>query len=438
MRKISLTSEFSQVFEGFIKDWIMEDIAPNIDVSQYGNQKGTSTEHLVVNLMDKILQLLDNNNTCSAVIASLVDWSSAFDRQDPTLAIEKFIKMGVRPALIPILASSLTDRQMQVRPNNTYSRTHKLPGGGPQGTLVGLIEYFVQSNDNADCVDADMRYKYVDDLSVLELVMLASLLSEYNFKQHVASDIGIDELYVPACNLKTQDNLDDISSWTSDNLMKLNEEKSKYMVFSRSQTEFATRLTLNQKTLDRIEEINLVGVWIDTWLDWDKNTREICKKAYARMTMLTKLKYAGVPEDDLITIFILYIRSLLEYWSVMWHSSLTAEQSNDIESVQKLCLKIILGEAYNGYDNVLKRCGLQSLSSRREERCLKYGLKSLLHPVHSKKFPVNPHVKNSTVDTRNPEHFQVNWAKTDSYRMSAIPYIQRMLNEYVKSQQNKK
>ena len=51
----------------------MEDIAPQIDMSQYGNQKGNSTEHLVVNLMDKILQLLDNNNTCSAVIASLVD-----------------------------------------------------------------------------------------------------------------------------------------------------------------------------------------------------------------------------------------------------------------------------------------------------------------------------------------------------------------------------
>ena len=234
----------------------------------------------------------------------------------------------------------------------------------------------------------------------------------------VSSDIGIDELYVPACNLKTQDNLDDICSWTSDNLMKLNEEKSKYMVFSRSQTEFATRLTLNQNTLDRIEEVNLVGVWITTWLDWDKNTREICKRAYAQITMLTKLKYAGVSEEDLITVFILYIRSLLEYCSVVWHSTLTAEMSNNIERVQKLCLKIILGEAYDGYDIALKTCGLQSLSSRREDRCLKYGLKSLLHPVHSQKFPVNSHVKNNALDTRNSEHFKVNWVKTDSYRIS--------------------
>jgi hypothetical protein len=140
LRKISLTSEYSLGFEGLIKDWILEDISPSIDSAQYGNQKGTSTEHLLVNLMDRILRLIDQNPNRSAVIASLLDWSSAFDRQDPTLAIKKFLQMGVRPELVPILASYLTDREMKVRFNNAYSNTYKLPGGGPQGTLVGIIE----------------------------------------------------------------------------------------------------------------------------------------------------------------------------------------------------------------------------------------------------------------------------------------------------------
>ena len=117
--------------------------------------------------------------------------------------------------------------------------------------------------------------------------MLADLLSEYNFKQHVASDIGIDEMYVSASNLKTQENLNSISEWTTQNLMKLNEEKSNYMVFSRSETEVATRLSLNGNTLDRIEKIKLMGVWITTWLDWEKNTKEICKKVdYAYQTQV--------------------------------------------------------------------------------------------------------------------------------------------------------
>ena len=321
MRKISLTSEYSHIFEGLIKDWILEDIAPNIDRTQYGNQKGTGTEHLLVNLMDRILMLIDQNPDKSAVIASLLDWSAAFDRQDPTLAIQKFIKMGVRPALIPILVSYLTDREMQVRFNSKHSTTHKLPGGGPQGTLIGLIEYLVQSNDNADCVDPQLRFKYVDDLTILELVLLGGLLTDYNFKQHVASDIGIDEMYVPAPSLTTQQNIANISKWTSDNLMKLNSSKSNYMIFSRSNTEFATRLTMDNKTMDRVEEVKLLGVWVKTYLDWEKNTRELCKKAFARMTMLTKFKYVGTAQEDLLDIYSLYIRSILEYCSVVWHST---------------------------------------------------------------------------------------------------------------------
>jgi hypothetical protein len=412
-----------------------EDVAPKIEKAQYGNQKGTGTEHMMVRLMDQILNLLDKNSNRSAVIASLVDWESAFDRQDATLAIQKFIQIGVRPAIIPVLSSYLTDRQMQVKFNDTYSSVHKLPGGGPQGTLLGLIEYFIQSNDNADCVDADKRFKFVDDLSVLELVMLAGLLTEYNFKQHVASDIGIDELYVPPTSIGTQDTLNKISDWTETNMMKLNKDKTNYMVFSRSDTEFATRLTLEGQTLDRVEEVKIVGVWLSTWLDWDRNTREVCRRAYARMTMLTKLKYVGVPKEDLINIYILYVRSLLEYCSVVWHSTLTVEQSHDLERVQKLCLKIILGDDYCGYDSALVSCGLEKLSVRREARCLKFGLKSLLHPTHSAMFPVNPQVLTNPDNTRSSEHFLVNFARTDSYRDSAIPYIQRMLNNYVQNQQ---
>ena len=72
---------------------------------------------------------MDNNNNKSAFIATLIDWSSAFDRQDPTLAIQKFLQLGVRLSLVPILASYITDREMQVRYNDSYSSTYSLPGG---------------------------------------------------------------------------------------------------------------------------------------------------------------------------------------------------------------------------------------------------------------------------------------------------------------------
>ena len=106
------------------------------------------------------------------VIATSLDWAGAFDRQDPTLAIKKFINMGVRSSLIPILASYLTDRKMRVKFKNELSDIFNLIGGGPQGTLLGGIEYLVQSNDNADYISPEDRFKYVDDLSLLQFVCL--------------------------------------------------------------------------------------------------------------------------------------------------------------------------------------------------------------------------------------------------------------------------
>ena len=422
------------MFENILKDWIIADIDSKLDKSQYGNRKGTGTEHMLVNFMDKLLKLLDQNANKSAVLATLVDWSSAFDRQDSTLAIEKFLKLGVRGSIVPILVSYLSGRKMQVRFNNTYSEIYDLPGGGAQGTLLGVIQYLVQSNDNADCIDSTLRFKYVDDLSFLELFLFQCLVSDYDFTSHVANDIGIDEKFVDSKNLETQSYLDQIADWTIKNKMKLNEEKTNYMLFSRSNTEIATRLSLNAKTIDRIEEVKLLGVWVTTWLDWDRNTAEICKRAYARLTLLTKLKYVGVPTDDLVHIYILYIRSVLEYCSVLWHSTLTEEQSHNIERVQKTCLKVILGSQYEDYQKALEQCGLQPLTERRELRCLQFGLKSLVHPIHSEMFPINPNILKSPHNTRNPEHFLVNKARSESYRMSAIPYIQRMLNQYVKNQ----
>ena len=142
-------------------------------------------------------------------------------------------------------------------------------------------------------------------------------------------------------------------------------------------------------------------------------------------------KYVGTSREDLLDIYNLYLRSVLEYCSVVWHSTLTVQQGTDIENVQKLCLKIILGIDYSSYDEALIITGLEKLSTRRESRCLKFGLKSLLHPVHSQLFPVNPKIY---ADIPTKEHFCVNWARTDSYRMSAVPFIQRKLNEYVRSQ----
>ena len=48
---------------------------------------------MIVCLLDRILKLLDKHPDRSAVVATCLDWAAAFDRQDPTIAVNKFIEL---------------------------------------------------------------------------------------------------------------------------------------------------------------------------------------------------------------------------------------------------------------------------------------------------------------------------------------------------------
>ena len=66
----------------------------------------------------------------------------------------------------------------------------KINGGGPQGATLGILEYLSQSNNNADCVNLEDRFKFIDDLTILEIVNLLTIgISCFNVKSQVPSDI---------------------------------------------------------------------------------------------------------------------------------------------------------------------------------------------------------------------------------------------------------
>ena len=83
---------------------------------------------------------------------------------------------------------------------------------------------------------------------------------------------------------------------------------------------------------------------------------------------------------------------------------------------------------YMDYESALEMSGLDTLSSRREKRCLDFALKCLKHPRNSRLFPFN--TKTHGQAQKAKEVVEVNWARTEAYRTSAIPYCQRLLNEH--------
>ena len=154
------------------------------------------------------------------------------------------------------------------------------------------------------------------------------------------------------------------------------------------------------------------------------NTNYLLKKGFSRMRLLHKTAEFSVPKSDLVTIYIQYIRSLLDQSCQIWHSSLTQEDSESLERVQKTALKVILKEDYISYENALAVTDIDSLSERRDELCLRFAKKCTKSPKTADMFPLNP-----VISGRRPhEKYQVCTALTDRLRDSAIPYMQRLLN----------
>jgi hypothetical protein len=51
------------------------------------------------------------------------------------------------------------------------------------GATLGNLEFSSQTNNNADCVPKKNRFKWVDDLTILEIINLINItMSSHNLK----------------------------------------------------------------------------------------------------------------------------------------------------------------------------------------------------------------------------------------------------------------
>ena len=431
LRNISGLLNLDKIAEKILGEMIISDTKSNIDMAQYGNQAKTSIQHYLVNMLHEILSNLDKSNQSNkvAVILAMIDWKEAFPRQCPILGVKSFMKMGVRPAILPILVNFFQGRTMQVKWKGILSEIKKLKGGGPMGSTIGLLEYLMQSNNNSEGLTAEEKYKFIDDLSILEVINILTIgIASYLTKFHVPNDISVENGFISSENLRTQATINEISEWTKQNKMVLNQKKSNIMLFNQTQKyQFQTRISMNGETLPIVDSAKLLGTVISSDLSWDKNTADIVKRANPRLQLLLKASEYTSDLKDLKQIYITYIRSVLEQSAVVWHSSLTVENISDLERVQKNALRIILKDGYSSYNEALDKLRLEDLNIRRFNLCKKFAGNCVTNVRTKKHFKLNS--KSHSMSTRKGAKYNVDFAHTEKFKKSTIPYLQRLLNE---------
>ena len=105
----------------------------------------------------------------------------------------------------------------------------------------------------------------------------------------------------------------------------------------------------------------LLGLIFQSNLKLQANSDAMCKKAYARLWMLRRLKKLGASSSEMLDVFYKQIRCVLEMAVAVWESGLTKAQSKQLERVQQCAFYIIMGSSYTNYEAAVIFLGSERL-----------------------------------------------------------------------------
>ena len=346
LRPISLTPFFSKVTEHFVVAWLLDFIGDKIDFRQYGGLKGNSITHYIIEFLNFILSSQDSSDQ-TAVMACMVDFCKAFNRQDHKILVTKLSDMGVPGWLLKIVIAFLKNRTMLVNFKGKQSSVKSLPGGGPQGTLLALLLFLVlindlgfegQLNNAGDLITSkrkmklanEIHLKYVDDFSLAEAIKMPQQLTKLHESERPQPDIFHSRTghTLDLENSRVFKQLKETEKFAERNQMKINHRKTKIITFNPCRNvDFTPEIKLGNTEIEVVEEIKLLGLTIRSDLKWTTNTQNMILKANKRLWMLRRLKNLGAKEEDLLEVYVKQIRCLLELAVPAWQSGLTLAEN---------------------------------------------------------------------------------------------------------------
>ena len=328
-RPISLLATFSKIYEKLMHSRILSFLESNNSIfdSQYGFRPKRSCEHA---LLDTSNYLLDKLSQKQVNLLLMIDFSKAFDMVDHDILISKLSHYGIRGIALDWMKSYLTNRKQFVSVNGVDSSHNIIKYGVPQGSILGPLLFVIYINDIPSICLLSKFILYADDANI------------------IISAPTIEEVHI-----RTQKLIDNLIKWVDSNGLALNIEKTKFMIFSRSETTLNKPLLLLGKRILQIKEAKFLGVIIDEKLTWTKHVKTVKSKMSRYIGVLCKIK-SYLPLSSRIQIYHSLIQSHVNYCCLVWGFS-SRSNIESIFSVQKKGIRAIVP----GFINYFYKLGVK-------------------------------------------------------------------------------
>ena len=210
--------------------------------------------------------------------------------------------------------------------------------------------------------------KFVDDGTVAVSINLKDcLVPDLEEKQRPLNYNERTHHVLPSVNNLLQYYIQDTEVFVAENKMIINKRKTKVIKFNKARKwDFPPNLKFTDNTgIEHVPDMKLVGVILSENLSWYKNTQYICGKARQKLWILRRLLKFNLDTTTLFDVYTKEIRSILELAVPVWHSGLTKQQTANIERIQKIAFKIILGDDFSNYTQACQMLSAKTLEERR-------------------------------------------------------------------------
>ena len=324
-RPVSILNTFSKIYERYIHNSLTPFVNNflSVFISAYG--KTYSSNHVLIRLIENWKQSLDNKKFVGAV---LMDLSKAFDCIPHELLIAKMHAYGFEFNTLVFFYFYLKNRKQNVKINNTYSVFQVLLSGVPQGSILGPILFNIFINDLLMNIENSELHNFADDNTIsCSSETLGDLITNLEIESNKATE------------------------WFKVNNMIVNPDKFQSIIIDRKgQTNNPTKLTIDGSEISSENSVTLLGLEIDSKLNFDKHISKLCNKCAGILNALCRIKrFLAFNERKILVNSFIY--SNFNYCPLVWHFC-KKESTNKIENIQKRALRFLLND-YNSDYNTL-------------------------------------------------------------------------------------